>query len=225
MIKCRWAFCWLLYWTGWATDYFKDLSLQVFKFPQSLTAWAWVCMNNTWHRDVSNTDVTSCEHDTRFYQYDLQSMFENAALQFCFRPSHLRSSRPPPHTVLTLSFLLLLLLLWSTSKHLSLCSPSSSDTLLLSLIYPPPHFTCTKSLLGYPFCFASILHCSVTHLSFTSASLIISLPFNLSLPSISNWHWLYMVSLRSPITIQQCFYFSWPTIDSLPVRKTYKINL
>lgn len=107
MIKCRWDFCWLLYWTGWATDYFKDLSLQVFKFPQSLTAWAWVCMNNTWHRDVSNTDVTSCEHDTRFHQYDLQSMFENAALQFCFRPSHLRSSRPPPHTVLTLSFLLL----------------------------------------------------------------------------------------------------------------------
>lgn len=84
-----------------------------------------------------------------------------------------------PHTVLTLSFLLLL---WSTSKHFSLCSPSSSDTRLLSLIYPPPHFTCTKSLLGYPFCFSSILHCSVTHLSFTSASLIISLPFTLSLP-------------------------------------------
>lgn len=149
MIKCRWDFCWLLYWTGWATDYFKDLSLQVFKFPQSLTAWAWVCMNNTWHRDVSNTDVTSCEHDTRFHQYDLQSMFENAALQFCFRPSHLRSSHCADFVLLAP-----LLLLWSTSKHLSLCSPSSSDTLLLSLIYPPPHLLapnpCSATLSASP---------------------------------------------------------------------------
>lgn len=157
-----------------------------------------------WHRDVSNTDGTSCEHDTRFHQYDLQSMFENAALQFCFQPSHLRSSRPPPHIVLTLSFLLLL---WSTSKHLSLCSPSSSDTRLLSLIYPPPHFTCTKSLLGYSFCFSSILHCSVTHLSFTSASLIISLQSLSSLPYPTEtdciwFHWDHLLQSSSAFILR-----------------------
>lgn len=84
-------------------------------------------------------------------------------------------------TLLTLSFLLL--------SSFSGPHPNTSHSVprllltrycFLSFI-PPPHSTFTKSLLGYPLCFTSILHCSVIHLSFTSASLVISLPFSFNL--------------------------------------------